>query len=605
MRLTLRTISLFIAPILCHAQGLISTVAGTGSIGFSGDGGPAVNAMLGLPNGVAADNAGNIYIVDSLNNRIRKVDSSGIISTLAGNGVPLFSGDGGPATSAGFFLCGTAQHQGVAADNNGNVYMTDCGDNRIRKIDKAGIITTVAGRGSLGQSGFSGDGGLATDADLSSPWGIALDNAGNLYIADTGNGRIRKVNTAGIISTVVGRGNGSVLGDGGPATNAQLANPSDVAVDNAGNIYVADVGNHAIRKVDTSGTIRTILHGAFGNCLSGTRPAASVDVGDAVGLAVDSAGNLFIADRSADCVHKLDTSGNVTSVAGGGINPVTDGVPATSVGLGAVAAVTLDPAGNLYLVENNSSRVRKVSASAPATPVISAALNGASFAATQMLTSGSLASLFGTALATGNVEASTIPLPFSLGGVSLTVQGIPAPLLFVSSGQINFQVPWTVQFGSADIVVSVNGTVSAKFTATLGGVSPGIFSAQSGAGPAIAINSDGSLAAPSGSIPGFPTHPAKVGDTIIILGTGLGLVTPAIASGAASSDTFRRTIITPAVLIGGSPATVSFSGLSPQFVGVNQLNVVVPNIPAGVVPLQIEEAGIRTPDKVTIAVANP
>ncbi len=142
MRSIFKTIVVFVAPVLCLAQGLITTVAGTGTIGFSGD--------------------------------------------------------GGPATSAGFFLCGTAQHQGVAADNAGNVYMTDCGDNRIRKIDKAGVITTVAGKGSLGQSGFSGDGGAATAADLSSPYGIALDNAGNLYIADTGNGRIRKVDTAGV-----------------------------------------------------------------------------------------------------------------------------------------------------------------------------------------------------------------------------------------------------------------------------------------------------------------------------------------------------------------------------------------------------------------------
>ena len=187
----------------------------------------------------------------------------------------------------------------------------------------------------------------------------------------------------------------------------------------------------------------------------------------------------------------------------------------------------------------------------------------------------------------------------------MTVQGVAAPLLFVSPTQINFQVPWNVQFGPADIVVTVNGTASAKFSATIGGVSPGIFSTQSGVGTAIAINTDGSLVAPLGSIPGIATRPARPGETIIILATGLGLVTPVATTGAASADTLRRTILTPTVLIGGTAATVTFSGLTPQFVGVNQLNVVVPNVAPGVVPLQIDVAGIRTTDQVTIAVAAP
>jgi uncharacterized protein (TIGR03437 family) len=221
------------------------------------------------------------------------------------------------------------------------------------------------------------------------------------------------------------------------------------------------------------------------------------------------------------------------------------------------------------------------------------------------LVQGELASLFGTSLAASTVSATTIPLPPSLGGVSVTIGGVAAPLLFVSLGQINLQVPWTLQNGTVDIVASVNGTVSAAFKATVGGVAPGIFSTQFGAGPAIAINSDGSLAAQAGSIPGIATRPAKVGETIIILGTGLGLVLPAITTGAAASDVLRRTIITPTVLIGGVGAQVSFSGLSPQFVGVNQLNVVVPSVPAGMVSLQIDEAGVRSTDKVTIAVANP
>jgi uncharacterized protein (TIGR03437 family) len=602
------TIALLSALVLPGYAQTITTVAGNGSIGFSGDGGPATAASMGLPNGVTVDSAGNIYIMDALNRRVRKVDSTGKISTFAGNGLPLLSGDGGPAASAGLGLLATTTHLGIVTDGAGNVYIADYLDNRIRKVDAAGTITTFAGKGTLGQTGFSGDGGPALNAELNSPTGLALDQAGNLYIADSGNGRVRKVDTAGMITTVAGKGSGQLTGDGGPATNAQLANPTDVAVDGAGNLYIADFGNSAVRKVDTSGVIRTILHGGFGNCQPGSVAAAAADIGGAAGLALDSAGNLYIADHSSDCVHKLDTAGNVTTFAGGGPNLNADGVVATSAGLGQVSGVAVDAAGNLYLVDNNYGKIRKVgAATAPVTPPanppsVTSALNGASFAAGQGLTSGVLASIFGAAMAPGNAQASTIPLPLSLNGVSVTVQGLAAPLLFVSPTQINFQTPWAVTFGPADIVVTVNGTPSAKFATTISGVSPGIFSTQFGAGQAIAINVDGTLAAPAGSIPGLTTHPAKPGDTIIILATGLGLVTPPATTGAASSDTLRRTILTPAVLIGGVPATVAFSGLTPQFVGVNQLNVTVPNVAAGVVPLQIDLAGVKTSDKVTIAI---
>jgi uncharacterized protein (TIGR03437 family) len=605
MRLTLMLTSALAMSTLSSAQGLITAIAGNGSVSSSGDGGPATSAGIGFPKGVAVDAAGNVYIVDALNNRVRKVDSSGTITTVAGNGLPLFSGDGGPAKSAGFALVGTATHQGVAVDKAGNFYFVDAADSRIRKVDTAGIITTFAGSGSLGNSGFSGDGGPAINAQLSVPSGVAFDSAGNLYIADTGNGRIRKVDTSGIITTVAGRGNGFTLGDGGPATSAQLANPSDVAVDNAGNIYIADFGNSAIRKVNPSGTISSILHGGFGNCQPGSKPAAAADIGFGVGLAVDGAGSLYIGDASSLCVHKLDTSGNVTTYAGGGSNFTGDGIPATSIGLGKPDAVAVDAAGNLYIADSNRFKVFKVAAGPVPTPVVASALNAASFATGQSLVQGSLASIFGTALAPSTVSATAIPLPLSLGSVSVTIGGVAAPLTFVSSGQINLQVPWTLQNGMADIVVTVNNTVSAAFKATVGGVAPGIFSTQFGVGTAIAINPDGSLAAPVGSIPGIATRPANVGDTIIILGTGLGLVTPAITTGAASSDILRRTIITPSVLIGGVAAQVTFSGLSPQFVGVNQLNVVVPNLPSGTVSLQIDEVGVRSTDKVTIAVANP
>lgn len=238
-------------------------------------------------------------------------------------------------------------------------------------------------------------------------------------------------------------------------------------------------------------------------------------------------------------------------------------------------------------------------------PVITGAVNAASFAQDQPLSPGSLVSLFGTGLAASTATASTVPLPDSIAGVSVTFSGITAPLRFVSPSQINLQVPWRVEPGVTDIVVTVSGSTSAAFRAQVEPVSPGIFTISSRSRQAVAINADGSVAGEYESIPGVVARPARAGEIIMILGTGFGPVTPANADGAASRDQLRTTIATPAVFINGIPALVTFCGLSPEFVGVNQINVVVPHNPTGAGgewPVQIEIDDMRTSDKVTITV---
>ena len=239
-------------------------------------------------------------------------------------------------------------------------------------------------------------------------------------------------------------------------------------------------------------------------------------------------------------------------------------------------------------------------------------VNAASFAAGQPVTPGSLVSIFGSNLASGTAVADSIPLSSSLSNVSVTFNNVPAPLLFVSTGQINAQLPWDVlagaASGTANVVVTSGGTSSAPVTLPVGQFSPGIFAIDFGVGQAIAINSDGSLAAPAGSIPGIPTHPAKIGDptSVIILATGLGALDSTPANGANSLDALRRNITTPVVLVGGQQAQVLFSGASPQFVGVNQINVVLPaGTPTGdKVSLQLQVGGITTTAQVTMAVTN-
>lgn len=246
------------------------------------------------------------------------------------------------------------------------------------------------------------------------------------------------------------------------------------------------------------------------------------------------------------------------------------------------------------------------------TPVVTdgGVVNAASFANGQGVTPGSLVSIFGSELAGSLVQADSIPLATQLGNVSVTFNNIPAPLLFVSGGQINAQLPWDAlpagtTSGAVNVVVTRGGTPSQPKTVQAAPFSPGIFAVNFGVGPAIAINLDGTLAAAAGSVSGLTTHPAQRGDTIIILATGLGAVDIPVANGQSSTDQLRRTTTVPTVLFGGMPATqVDFSGLAPQFVGVNQINVKIPaNAPVGnLVPLQLQMGGITTTDKVTIAI---
>ncbi len=355
-------------------SGTITTIAGTGSFGFSGDGGPATDAQLADPRGVAVDAAGNVYIADYYNIRVRKVSTSGTITTVAGNGTLGFSGDGGPATSAGL-----RYPTGVAVDAAGNLFIADSNNHRVRKVSTTGTITTVAGNDS---PGFSGDGGPATNASLSSPTGVAVDTAGNLYIAEQNNHRVRKVSTSGTITTVAGNGsNGSFddgySGDGGPAADARLNYPSGVAVDAAGNLYIADFFNNRVRKVSTSGTITTVAgNGSFGYSGDGG-PAINAGLAFSYGVAVDTVGNLYIADSSNNRVRKVSTSGTITTVAGNGSFGYSgDGGPATNSRLSSPTGVAVDAAGNLYIADTSNHRVRKVSASGTITTVAGSGTTG-------------------------------------------------------------------------------------------------------------------------------------------------------------------------------------------------------------------------------------
>jgi len=333
---------------------IITTFAGNGSGGFSGDGGPATDASFTFPADVVADQYGNVFISDTQNGRIRKVDTNGVITTVAGNGDRSYSNDGGPATNAALYF-----PAGVALDAMGDLFIADCINNRVRMVDTNGIITTVAGNGS---STYSGDNSWATNAGLSSPIGVAIDGPGNLLVADAGNSRVRKVNAAtGIITLVAGTGTNAFSGDGGLATNASLNLPAGIAADTSGNIYIADANNFRVRRVDNSGVITTFAgNGRQSYCGDGGS-ATNAALLDPFGAAVDVSGNIFIADTDNDVIRKVDTNGIISTVAGNGIHGFSgDRGPATNAKLAGPYGVGLDAGGNILIAERDGNRIRKV-----------------------------------------------------------------------------------------------------------------------------------------------------------------------------------------------------------------------------------------------------
>ena len=332
---------------------IITTVAGNGSGAYAGDGGAATNASLDYPEGVAVDAAGNLYVADTGNNCIREVAANGIITTVAGNGSATYSGDGGPATNASLYY-----PYGAAVDAAGNLYIADTYNNSIRKVASNGIITTVAGNGT---AGYSGDGGPATNATLYYPYGAAVDAAGNLYIADTYNNSIRKVAANGVITTVAGNGSATYSGDGGAATNAGLYYPGGVVVDAAGNLYIADTGNDRLRKVAANGIIATVAGNGGATYAGDGGPATQASLYDPADLVLDAFGNLSFADCDNQRLRKVDTNGIITTVAGNGSATYAgDGGAATNASLDYPEGVAVDAAGNLYIADSENNRIRKV-----------------------------------------------------------------------------------------------------------------------------------------------------------------------------------------------------------------------------------------------------
>lgn len=343
------------------AAGMVGTVAGSPppgastSYGYGGDGGPATQAQLYQPRAMAVDAAGVVYVADGLNHRVRRIDTAGVITTVAGTGQPGFSGDGGPATEAAL----DTPH-GVAVDNAGNLYIADSSNHRVRRVDPSGVITTVAG---TGKPGATGQGGPATEALIKHPKALLVDPSGALYFTDTGNNRVCRVDPAdGKITTVAGRIQRGFEGDGGPALRAKLDTPSGLWQTADGSLLIADSDNHRIRKVDPAGNISTIAGTGVAGSDGDGGPASAATFNDPRAVIGDAAGNLYVGEELGHRVRRIDPAGTVTTLAGTGVAGFAgDGGPATAAQFDHVRGLAFDPAGNLWVADVFNNRLRMIS----------------------------------------------------------------------------------------------------------------------------------------------------------------------------------------------------------------------------------------------------
>jgi uncharacterized protein (TIGR03437 family) len=555
--------------------GIASTAAGNGAESYSGDNGAATAAQLNRPANMVFDAAGNFYIADSASNRVRKVLPSGIIVTAAGNGLAGYSGDGGPATVAEL-----NNPQGLAADADGNVYIADTGNNRIRKLLPGGTIISIAGNGN---ASFFGDGGPADSASIHAPQGLFNAGGGHIYIADTGNQRIRELQPDGTITTVAGSGAQGPGGDGGPATSAQLSLPTGVTLDQAGNLYIADQGNNKVRMVSAGGVISTIA-GSATFALGDGGPATAADLSSPSSVAIDSAGNLYIADTGHNRVRVV-SGGTIGTLAGTGVCCYSgDGGSASAAQLNSPLGLLTDASGRLFVADSDNDAVRLIqTAPSGGLPTITAIANGASNQ-TGAVAAGEIVVIFGSGLGPAQLVSASggSTPPQQLNGVTVLVNGTPASLIYVSAAQLSAIVPSGVSGANAQVVVQYQGLSSVPVAAPLTTASPAIFTANaSGAGQALAINANGSANGAS--------HPAAQGSILTLLVNG---VVSQFIAGALS------------VTIEGQQANIVNSAPSASSPGVTAVQVQVPyGIPAGAaVPVVVKVGSASSPAGVTVAV---
>ncbi|MGO4880484.1 MAG: hypothetical protein ACLP59_06625 [Bryobacteraceae bacterium] len=574
--------------VVAAATGIINTVAGNGTFGYSGDNGSALMAVLNAPTGLTLNN-GTLYVSDSANDRVRAV-AGGSITTVAGNGVAAYAGDGLAAVNAN--LDGPA---GLAFDSSGNLYIADARNYRVRMVNAAGIIATYAGDGTA--SGFGGQGDPATLTPLNQPQGVAADSAGDVYIADTGHSRLIEVDPAGNIQVVAGTGTGG-------AAPGQLYNPSGLALDADGNLFIADTANHRIEMLSPAGVLSTVAGTGTAGFSGDGGAAMAAQLDSPAAVAVDANENIFIADTGNNRVRLITPDGNIATVAGTGDAAYNgDSGAALSIALFNPGGLALDGQGNVWIADTGNNRVRLMSArqTAVAPPVVISGLANSASLLPGPLAPGEIFSIFGQGLGPatalgGSYDANGM-LSTTLGGVQVLFNGTAAPLFYVQSNQINAQVPYEVAgLDSAQMQIVSQGATTATMQVALTDASPALFTLNYGAGNAVIVNEDGTI--------NSDQNPAAPGSIVVMYATGQGQTSPAGVTGQGAQSPYPQPSLPVLLTIAGITANLPFAGDAPGYVGLMQINAQVPTgfVPPGDLPVVLWIGMEQSPANVTIAV---
>ncbi len=572
----------------------ISTVAGTGTGGFIGDGGQAMSAEIYNPVGVVADAAGNLYFSDYINDRIRKISTTGVISTVAGTGTNGYNGDNiqGLNANLGFPFY-------LAIDAAGNLYIADTSNSRIRKLAPSGIITTVAGGAG---AGYAGDGGPATSAQLDRPDGVAVDSSGNIYIADTLNYVIRKVTAStGVISTIAGTGTvKGYTGDGGPAVSAKLNLPVDLAVDPSGNVYFSDQDNDVVRKISTSGVISTVAGSGKAGFAGDGGPATSATMNGPGGVALDTAGNLYIGEVGSSRIRMVSTSGIITTVAGdltiGGYTG--DGGPATGAALSQPRGVTVGPYGDIYIADYSNNRIRQLTPPGIEVGLMANAFDNQPLFApnTWVYIRGANLSPAGDSRQWQGSDFNGDQMPTSMDGVSVKMNGTSAYIYYLSPGQLKVLTQPTLAPGMVQVRVTANGQTSATSFVQSQALSASFFVFDGV--HVVGTHLNGTDVGPTTLYPDLTT-PAHPGEEVVLYANGFGPTSDAIVAGLKTQSGTLPAL--PVVTIGGVQADIIYAGLVGP--GLFQFNVYVPqSTPSGDIPMTATFNGTSTQPGVVITV---
>ncbi len=519
---------------------------------------------------------------------MRRITPDGFIATVAGNGVRGFSGDGGAAVAASLDT-----PIGVAVDPEGNLYIGDSGNHRIRKVDSAGFISTAVG---TGVRSHTPEGTLAPYAQLDMPAWLAFDGQGILYFSEIGGNAVRKVTATGQVQTVAGSGVRGYTGDGGPALAAGLDSPQGIAVDAQGNVYIADTGNRRIRMVSTA---------ASGDApIITTVPDVNASTWRSLrGLAVDAQGSLYVTDAEDARVFRIDPPGRVYTIAGTATASFTgESGEALRQGLDTPSGLAVDGLGNVYLADSGNGRIRVLTPAYDSTVTppgsITQALTVTSSASLQAgaVAQGELVSIFGSGLGPANGVSAT-NATVELGGTQVVFNGRLAPLSYVSQGQINLQVPYSLgDVRSCEVQVLAGGIVKARASVTIADAAPSIFTVSGGIGQAAALNEDGSF--------NSSENQADRGSIIVLFATGEGQTSPAGIEGRPAGSPAPAPLLPVSLRIGDYPAEILYAAAAPGFAGLLQVNARIPGgfAPPGILPVTLQVGSAVSQPGVTIAV---